>query len=132
MIENLLGGEVNPGYDFTNNRDKLLDAGVPAAIEKLAPEIRGAYHLMERPGRFELYDLEADPHEFRNLAKNPKYARELNVLHQELMEWREKTNDPLRHPKILERLKAEVNSIESKKEGKNYKWAYPEYFFGGL
>lgn len=41
----------------------------------------------------ELYDLEADPHETRNLAKEPRHAETLRRLRGVLEEWIEETND---------------------------------------
>jgi len=61
LIENLLPGEVNPGYRDTF---RLLKGDLPAAIESASPEVRQAYRTMERPPRFELYDLQADPFNF--------------------------------------------------------------------
>ncbi len=43
---------------------------------------------------FELYDLENDPYETRNLAKNPAYGRELQVLKEKIFSFQERTNDP--------------------------------------
>ena len=38
-------------------------------------EVREAYQLMKKPPRYELYDLRADPYEFRNLADDPVHAK---------------------------------------------------------
>ena len=43
---------------------------------------------MERPPRYELYDLQADPYEFRNLADSPDHAAALAELRQTLAAWR--------------------------------------------
>jgi N-sulfoglucosamine sulfohydrolase len=42
----------------------------------------------------ELYDLQADPHELKNLATDPKYADVLADMRKRCREWQEKTNDP--------------------------------------
>jgi len=42
----------------------------------------------------ELYDLENDPHELRNLATDPKYAEVLKDLRERLKAWQVKTRDP--------------------------------------
>jgi N-sulfoglucosamine sulfohydrolase len=44
--------------------------------------------------RHELYDLEADPHELRNLAEDPQHAAALRELQQKLQDWQKRTNDP--------------------------------------
>ncbi len=43
---------------------------------------------------FELYDLETDPYETRNLAANPSYKGELEALKKKLYAFQERTNDP--------------------------------------
>lgn len=51
----------------------------------------GSY--IQRP-EFELFDLENDPHEGRNLADDPKYASTLEKLKAELQPFQKQTNDP--------------------------------------
>ncbi|MCK5136650.1 MAG: sulfatase [Bacteroidales bacterium] len=43
---------------------------------------------------FELYNLEIDPYETRNLAQNPAYEEELEGLKKKLYAFQERTNDP--------------------------------------
>ena len=85
---------------------------------------------MRRPPRYELYDLENDPHEFRNLADAPEYAEIFHELQSSLSAWRKQTEDPLLNPDHLRRLSEEVRSIQSKGTAKQHDWGYPEYFFG--
>jgi len=50
--------------------------------------------LFEAPrARLELYDLEADPWELRNVADEPRYARQVRQLAAVLQEWMEQTDD---------------------------------------
>ncbi len=128
LIENLLPNEVNPGYDFAVNK-KGGDAHVADAIRNASPQVREAYKRMEMPSRFELYDLEGDPFEFRDLAGDPDYAQTLQELQQQLQQWRETTRDPLLNPDNLHRLKAEMGTVTSKKEARKREWEYLEYFF---
>ena len=125
LIENLMPGEINPGYDFTLHH---IEGGLPAAIESALPDVREAYRTMERPPRFELYDLDADPFEFRNLSDDPAHAAVLRQLQRELARWRKETNDPLLDDRNLERLKAEAQ-IDSKPGARRRGWKYPNYFF---
>ena len=125
LIENLMPGEINPGYDFSLHH---IEGSLPAAIESAPPDVRRAYRTMERPPRFELYDLRADPFEFRNLADDSAQADVLHALQQELARWRKETNDPLLDDRNLKRLKAE-SQIDSKSGARKRGWDYPSYFF---
>ncbi len=48
---------------------------------------------LQRP-KFELYDLESDPHEVRNLAEDRKHAGLLEELQQKLKTFQKETGDP--------------------------------------
>ena len=51
------------------------------------------HNYVHRPA-FELYDLEKDPHEGRNLADSPDHAQTLARLKDELREFQQRANDP--------------------------------------
>lgn len=87
------------------------------------------YRLMRRPPRFELYDLQTDPYEFRNLATTTEYAATLAELQQQIAWWREQIKDPLLNSENLKRLTREVKGL-SRKQAKAYNWGYPDYFIG--
>jgi len=63
---------------------------------KLTPE-QAAIYRTPRPAE-ELYDIQEDPHEFRNLAADPRCAPILDSLRKKLAEWERETDD--RRPKI--------------------------------
>jgi N-sulfoglucosamine sulfohydrolase len=139
LIENLLPDTLNP--DYANTFRKLeadavgrgqvgFEGGLPRTIASAAPQVRAAYALMEKPPRYELYDLQGDPYEFRNLANSPDHAAACAELKQALAAWRQETKDPLLAPIHLQRLTAEVTSVKSKAAGKEFSWGYPDYFFG--
>ena len=44
--------------------------------------------------QWELYDLDTDPKELKNLIDEPAYQRELKELRQELLAWQSTTDDP--------------------------------------
>jgi len=128
LIQNLMPGRVNPGYDFTLNR---FFADLPAAIEAAPDHIRAAYHRMKTPPEYELYDLQADPREFRNLAADAEHAAVLDELKERLATWRKQTNDPLLDAGNLRRLKSEVDAciIDGEASKSRLNLTYPEYFF---
>jgi arylsulfatase A-like enzyme len=58
---------------------------------RLSPEQSGCF-VAPRPAE-ELYDLDADPHELRNLAADPRHAETLAQLRAELDRWIDATTD---------------------------------------
>ncbi len=60
----------------------------PAMIDK-----RTVANYIKR-GPEELFDLEADPEEVRNLAKEPEYQEQLLECRKALEEWQLETEDP--------------------------------------
>ena len=61
------------------------------AAGKLTPE-QAVIFRTPKPAE-ELYDLEADPNEFVNLAGDPKMAETLGRLRQKLAQWEKETDD---------------------------------------
>ena len=121
LIHNPVAGEVNPGYDFTMGK-KFFAAPEAELMAKASAQVRAAYALMKKPPAFELYDLQADPHEFKNLAENPAHAQTRERLVAELRRWQKETNDPLADPTIARRLFELIqNAGTSKREALDYK-----------
>ena len=128
LIQNLMPGETNPGYDFTLNR---FFADLPAAISAAPDHIRRAYRRMKTPPEYELYDLQADPYEFRNLVSDKQHETTLSELKRQLANWRRRTNDPLLSSDNLRQIKSEVDACfaDGKASKSQAKWSYPDYFF---
>jgi len=103
LIHNPLAGQVNPGYAFTMSR-KFFKTSEAELLAAASPKVRRAYELMKKPPEYELYDLQADPHEFKNLASDPAHAKTLGRLKTELAAWRKRTGDPLADPKNARKL----------------------------
>lgn len=139
LIESLLPGSIHPDYADTIRKldgdhagresDEVLD--IPAAIASAPAEIRNAYALMRSPPRYQLYDLQQDPHEFRNLADSAEHAEVLSDMKSRLHQWREATADPLLDSENLKRLTAEVRSVKKKSAARKYTWKYPDYMSNG-
>ena len=131
LIRNLQPGQVDPGYAHTVNRF-FKDGAVARALERAPPHVQAAYRIMERPPEYLLFDLETDPHEFRNLADDPGHRKILVTLKQALERWRRDTRDPFLDPRNVRRLRGEIESIRRGDEYDRKKidrWAYPDYFF---
>ncbi len=128
LIHNLLAGELNPGYDFTNKR--FFDDGeIERVLATAPPHVRAAYARLRIAPEYELYDLQTDPWEFHDLVADPAYGDVLERLREKLASWRERTEDPLLEPGNLSRLTAEVRSRwTGGSYKKNMRWNYPEYF----
>lgn len=128
LIRNLMPGEVNPDYDFIAGKYYADHENTVAS----APDpVRSAYLRMRQPPEYELYDLEADPQEWTNLADDPAQAEALARLKEALAEWRERTKDPLLQPENVRRLKGEIEAcFEVGKPSKGrLELTYPDYFF---
>ena len=135
LIESLLPNTIHPDYDITieklhasyreMNDGENLDLN--AVIADSSPDVKAAYSLMRQPPRYQVYDLQEDPYEFRNLADDPEYATVFTELRKRLDRWRHETNDPLLDAKNLRMLTQEVRSVKKKSDGKKYGWKYPEY-----
>ena len=137
LIESLQPDTIHPDYDKTiaklqgdyagQNYSGSLDLN--AVIASARPEAKSAYALMRKPPRYQLYDLDQDPHEFTNLATDPVYATVLHELIQRLTKWRTETNDPLSNESLLKRLSKEVKAVKKKSDAKKHDWKYPQYLF---
>jgi len=127
LIQNLQPEQINPGYAFTLNR---FFNGLPELIDNASPDVQAAYRRMEKPPKFELYDLRNDPFEFRNLALQPEHAETLRRLSEKLDSWREQTQDPLLDAKNLSLLQKEINAcmVDGKPNKQDLHWTYPEHF----
>ena len=109
LIWNLMPGEENPGHRFTVDRF-VGQEEMREALERSSPRVREAYGLMESPPEFELYDLDADPYEFENLADKPQHQPELEELKGRLLEWRRQTDDAFLDAANVMRLREEIES----------------------
>ena len=127
LILNLMPGEINPGYQFTNDRffDDLI-----STINQAGEPVTSAYHRMRTPPKYELYDLKNDPHEFENLADASVHRNTLERLSEELQRWRESTNDPMLNHKNVLRLKEEVDAcmVDGQPDKSKLTLTYTDYF----
>jgi len=81
-------------YQYMNTPEKgatMKEIRRVAAKGEMPPA--AALFLAPRKPVEELYDLEADPHEIRNLAGDKKYAKNLKKLREAHMQWVRETGD---------------------------------------
>jgi N-sulfoglucosamine sulfohydrolase len=64
-----------------------------------------ALWMAPRRPKEELYDLESDPREFRNLADDPRYHEQLLAFRRRLQQWIDQTGDRGREPEPEELLR---------------------------
>tara|TARA_R110002049_G_scaffold4601_5_gene32295 strand:+ start:419151 stop:420620 length:1470 start_codon:yes stop_codon:yes gene_type:complete len=128
LICNLMPDTVNPGYEYTRTKffDELRDV-----VSNAQEPMRSSYESMECPPEYELYDLQTDPYEFRNLADDATHSATFARLKTQLAQWRNRTNDPLLETDNLKRLKAEIDTCMTDGQAvkANLNLTYPEYFF---
>ncbi|MDA7641071.1 sulfatase [Opitutaceae bacterium] len=95
-IENL-----RPDGYFTNHSDRLRKDGAGAFWDswdeaaKSDPKAAAIIRNYYTRDPFELFDLEADPMEYDNLARNPEYRDVMAQLKKELAVWSESQGDEL-------------------------------------
>jgi len=62
--------------------------------------IRTVYDHVKDPPEFELFDVVADPHEYRNLAADPANKALVERMAAQIMNWRKETQDPFLDPQF--------------------------------
>ena len=93
LIWNPLSGTENPGYEFTLSH--IVKISEEELLKDADPKIKKAYSLMKNPPEYELYDLESDPYEIKNLSDDKDYKDVFKYLKEELQNWQKQTADPL-------------------------------------
>ncbi len=113
---------------YNPSRDKNL-----AGISRYKYEKIPAEKYMEKyihPDEIELFDLEKDPYEFKNLAKNPEYKKVRDHLIAEMKSFQKEIKDPFLNPKNVEKFIEEQKKYT--KRGvygkKSFKWPHLEMF----
>ena len=91
-------------------------------------QTKTGYARWLKPPEYQLYDLGNDPHEWSDLASDPKHAATKKRLQTALKEWQADSNDPLVDPEKLSMLMKENDAVfkadrRYPKEG----WQYLKY-----
>ena len=80
---------------------------------KLTP-IQASYHDLRSRPKEELYDLESDPHQVKNLAEDPEFLSALTEHRQALASWIKETDDKGQYPASEAELKAVFDYAKGK------------------
>lgn len=133
LILNLLPGEQNLGSRM------YLDPTFPVKIDSrvttkeqatASPQVAAALARFRLPPKFELFDLQDDPHEWNNLADDPEFAKVKQRLIEALAAFRTQTRDPfLDDRNITEFRRSQYAAHDLKyRRAKNFRWPYIDDF----
>ena len=117
---------------YATRKIAFFVAGVtPGELAAAPANVRAAYATWHANPPVELYDLAADPHEWTNLADDPKYAPVRARLAKALAQWQKDTADPFADPAKLKKYLAEMDSTVARKinyrRKKTFRWKYLDY-----
>ena len=127
-----------PGADNLISRSYLdeshpyfvISGATVADQAAIAPHVRDAFDRWRRPPRYELYDLKSDPHEWHNLADDPRLAAVKNRLLKALTDMQQQTRDPFLDPANIEAFVAE--QLENRdlryRRNQGFRWSYLDTF----
>lgn len=132
-------------YKLIHSLVEGLDPGARDCVEHRKSHWAGCFHITKElpyageatrkgyatwlnPPKYQLYDLEEDPHEWTNLAAGPAHAKTLKRLADALADWQKETRDPLADPKLLGKLMNECRTVtESKRRYPVGGWQYLKF-----
>jgi len=126
------GREDPTAQAYATRKIAFFVAGVtPDELAKAPAKVRAAYATWQANPAVELYDLAADPHEWVNLADDPKHAPVRDRLLKALARWQEDTGDPFRDPAKLKKYITEMDTVMADKinyrRKKGFRWNYLDY-----
>lgn len=137
LIYNLHAGKEDPMYTIYTDHTypQVISGTTREEIDQLSDSLKAVYERWRKPPPFELYDLQADPWEYHNLATDPAYQGELEKMKTVLFQWQKETEDPLADAVKLAMFTAEVDSVNqhfpdySYTKDAEFQWRYPDYFY---
>ena len=102
----------------------------PDERKRVSRTVEQAFRRWERPPRYELYDLQSDPHEWTNLAGELKYADIKSRLTQELESFQRRTRDPFLASENLRAFVTEQldNRDLGYRKQPDFRWSYLKTF----
>jgi len=133
LILTLLQDRPDPIYQaYATQQKAFFVAGASEEEIAAAPEpVRAGYATWKSRRPVELYDLQADPHEWHNLAGQPQHAAVQRRLRTALRDWQERTGDPMADPGKLARFVEETDGVVRKetryRKSRTFRWRYLDY-----
>lgn len=80
------------------------------------------------PPVYQLFDLDTDPHEWKDLADDPQHKYTKKRLIKAMQQWQVKTDDPIADPEKLQLLMAENDAVvKAKRKSPAKGWRYLDY-----
>jgi N-sulfoglucosamine sulfohydrolase len=94
------------------------------------PRVREAFRRWMRPPRYELYDLQADPYEWNNLAEDPQHAEVKVRLIDALVRMQRDTCDPFLDRENVDAYVAEqlAHRDLAYRRQRDFRWSYLDIF----
>jgi len=133
LVVNLLAGRPNPvAVAYRTHANRFFRYGTTMLeAQGEAASVGEVYQRWEEPPAVELYDLENDPWEFRNLVDRPALREVRDRLLAELERFRREHADPLLDHTTLQKLEAEHAQVAKEKPrgryGRGESWNYLDY-----
>ncbi|MBN2290870.1 MAG: sulfatase, partial [Pirellulales bacterium] len=133
LISNLRPGSENLDagtYLDPGHQHFVVSGAKPEEQNAAPPHVRKSFQRWSRPPRYELYDLQSDPNEWRNLADDPRHAETKARLISALQDWQRKTRDPFLDPKNVNAYVKEqlANRDLGYRKDPNFRWSYLDTF----
>lgn len=95
-------------------------------------QTKAGYARWLNPPTYQLYDLQTDPHEWRDLSADPKHSDTVTRLANALKQWQATTDDYAADPDKLKRLMDENDAVTKAKRRSPAKgWQYLNYLAPG-
>ena len=100
-----------------------------AELTQASKRTQAGYARWLNPPEFQLYDLQADPHEWNNLASDADHKSAKTRLINALRDWQAATSDPARNAEKLALLMQETDALnKNKKRSPSAGWQYLTYW----
>lgn len=122
---------LDSGTYLDEQHQHFVVSGATAEEQAAAPtHVQAAFERWSRPPRYELYDLQSDPNEWKDLAECPAHAEAKSRLIAALERWQEETRDPFIVKEHVDQFVEEqlANRDLGYRKRKDFRWSYLETF----